>query len=826
MRRTVFCAALVAAATGAALGPPTAPAAGRCGDPAARPWCDTSKTPEQRARLVLAQMTLDEKIELMAGDDLDGVVTSDPATGTGNGIPRLGIPVLYHSDGPVGPREGQATAMPGPLSLAATFDPSLARRVGDAIANEVKHKGNDLVHAPTVEPMRTPLAGRTFETYGEDPLLSARIAVDWIKGAQAQGIIANVKHFAPNSQEGEQGAPPLTGGNGSRFLIDAIVDERTLREIYFPAFEAAVKEGRTGSLMCAYGSLNGHFACESSYLLTQVLRKEWGFDGVVISDYGFAMKSTAASAIAGTDIEMPIGGWYSNAALNLAVASGQIGEETVIDERVGAILRMMFRFGLFDRDAYPEDDTLIDKPGHANVAREVEQQGTVLLRNRDAALPLASGAIKSLAVIGEQATAYKGGGGSSNVQPFAFKAPLDAIKERAGAGVQVRHDPGTDPAVAAATALGADAAIVFVADAATEGSDKPCLALRCAAIDPVGGTPLGTLGRDDPDLLIDAVAAANKRTIVVMETGGPVLTPWADRVDAVLEAWYPGQEAGLALASVLFGDADPGGRLPVTFPVREGDIPTAGNPRQYPGVGTRVEHSEGVFIGYRHYDQRKIVPRWPFGHGLSYTSFSLSGLRLEPAADATVSVVVKNTGARAGTAVPQAYLGMPDPSGDVKQPPRALKGFAKLTLAAGASKRVSFPLDERAFSYWDTGAKGWRVKAGCYSVQVGFSSRDLPVSGIIGRGADCEGALVLPTSRRSCTGKRIVTIRLPRKMRSAKVTYGRRSAKVVRRKGRLTARLDLRRLAGRKVTVRVRGRSSKGKALRQTRVIRTCPRKS
>jgi beta-glucosidase len=809
-------AALVAA--------PGAQAAGRCGDAAQRPWCDTSRTPAERTRLLLAAMTLDEKLSLMGGDDLAGVFTGNPATGTSNGVARIGIPTVYYSDGPVGPREGQATAMPGPLALASTFDPSFARRVGGAIADEVKHKGNDLVHAPTVDLMRTPLAGRVFETYGEDPLLSSRLAVDWIRGAQAQGIIANVKHFAPNSQEGTQGAPPLTGTQGSRFLINAIIDQRTLREIYFPPFEAAVKEANVGAVMCAYGSLNGHFACESDYLLKRILREEWKFDGFVIADYGLAMKSTAASANAGTDIEMPISSWYSPTSLRAALLTGQISDQT-IDARVGALLRGMFAFGLFDRDSFAANDNAIDKPAHARVARELEEQGTVLLQNRDAALPLDSSRLKSLAVIGEQATTYKGGAGSANVSPFAFKNPFDAIRARAGSGVSIRYDDGSDPAAAAAAAHGADAAVVFVADAASEGSDKPCLSLRCAAIDPSGGSPTGTAGRQDLDALIDAVAAANPRTIVVMETGGPVLSPWAGRVDAVVEAWYPGQEAGPAIARVLFGDVDPGGRLPVTFPVGAGDIPTAGNPRQYPGVGTRVEHSEGVFIGYRHYDQHKIKPRWPFGHGLSYTTFSMSGLGLEPGADATVSVSVKNTGSRTGTTVPQLYLGMPDIAADNRQPPRALKGFTRLELAPGKAKRVSFALDERAFSYWDTSANGWRVKVGCYTVEAGFSSRDLAVKGTIGRGADCEGALVLPASRRSCTSKRTLTIRLPKRMRSAKVTYAGHRAKVKRRGGRLYAKLDLRRLSGRRVTVRVRGRSSKGKALRQTRVVRTCAKR-
>jgi beta-glucosidase len=735
MRAAARILAIACLALGASVAP--ASAAGRCGDPGSRPWCDTSLTPDKRTSLLLAAMTLEEKFSLMAGDDPAGVFTGNPATGTSNGVARVGIPVLYHSDGPVGPREGQATAMPGPLALASAFDPALARRVGQAIADEVRHKGNDLVHAPTVEPMRTPLAGRTFETYGEDPLLAARIAAEWIRGAQGEGIIGNVKHFAPNSQEGIQGAPPLTGTAGSRFFADAIVDERALREIYFPAFEASVEEADVGSLMCAYGSLNGDYACESEYLLQKVLRGDWKFDGFVIADYGFAMKSTAGSANAGTDLEMPIPGWYSPTNLQAVVASGQVSRET-IDARVGAILRTMFRFGLFDRDAFVADDNRIDKTGHATVARQLEEQGIVLLQNRGAALPLDAGRIKSLAVVGTESTAYKGGGGSSNVSPFAFKPPLDAIRGRAGPGVEVRHNQGTDPAAAAAVAAGADAAIVFVSDAATEGSDKPCLALRCAAVDPLN---TGNTTRPDPDALIDAVAAANPRTIVVMETGGPVLTPWVDRVEAVAEAWYPGQEAGPAIARVLFGDVDPGGRLPVTFPVREEDIPAAGNPAQYPGVGTRVEHSEGIFIGYRHYDEKGIAPRWPFGHGLSYTTFSISGLELAKTAEGVrATAVVKNTGKRSGTVVPQLYLGLPDPAPDVPQPPSSLKAFDKVSLAPGRSRTVGFDLTARDLSYWDVRSGGWKLVPGCAKVKVGFSSRDLPLEGDLCKAAPCRRA--------------------------------------------------------------------------------------
>ena len=742
-------AGLALAAAFLALSAAPALAAGRCGD---HPWCDTTLSPDRRAQLLLAELTQDEKLSLMAGDDPSGVFTGTPATGTSNGIPRLDVPTVYYSDGPVGPREGRATAMPAPMALAAGFDPALARRVGAAIADEVRKKGNDVVHAPTVDIMRTPLAGRTFEGYGEDPLLSSRLAVEWIRGAQAQGVIGNVKHFAPNSQEGAPpGVPPLTPAVGGRFTIDAIVDERTLREIYLPAFEAAVKEADVGSVMCAYNRINGSPACESRDLLERTLRTDWGFTGFVLADYGFATKSTANSANNGLDLDMPLGGFYSRPALSAAVESGSVTPQT-IDIRVGNILRTMFRFGLFDRADFPSDDGLIDKAAHAAVARETEEQGTVLLRN-EGVLPLDPARLRSIALIGEDADAIKGGGGSSAVNPFSFNTPRAEITKRAGPGVQVRYDSGEDRASAAATARGSDVAIVFASDTATEGVDK------------------STLATDD-DELVDAVADANPNTVVVLETAGPVLTPWRERVKAVLEAWYPGQEAGSALARVLFGDVDPGGRLPATFPRRQEDVPTTGDFDQYPGL-VEVRHKEGVFVGYRHYDQRGIEPAYPFGHGLSYASFAYRGLRIRPGAGdaARVSVEVRNTGRRAGTEVVQLYLGLPDPGPSVRQPPRALKGIAKIRLGAGQRRRVGFSVNRRALSYWDAAADAWAVAPGCYGVMVGRSSRDIRLKGTLGVRASCGQPARRCLSWRSPIGRRNI----------GRVSVGRTRAQLARR---------------------------------------------
>ena len=637
----------------------------------------------------------------------------------------------------------------------------------------MRKKGNDVVHAPTVDIMRTPLAGRTFEGYGEDPWLSSRLAVRWIQGAQSQGVIGNVKHFAPNSQEGAPpGAPPLAATVGGRFIVDARVDPRTLREIYLPAFEAAVKEADVGTIMCAYNRLNGSPACENRELLQRILRDDWGFDGFVVADYGFATKSTANSANNGLELDMPQGFFYSQPNLAAAVATGQVTPAT-IDLRVGNILRTLFRFGAFDRAAYPAGDNQIDKAGHDAVAQEVEEQGMVLLRNRGM-LPLNASRLKSIAVIGSVADSYKGGGGSSAIRPFSFSSPRAEIARRAGPGVQVRYDSGDDPERAAAVARGADVALVFAADTATEGVDKSNLAT-------------------DDDALVEAVAAANPRTTVVLETAGPVLTPWRDRVNAIVEAWYPGQAAGRAIARVLFGDTDPGGRLPATFPRRMQDVPTMGDREAYPGL-IEVRHKEGVFVGYRHYDQRGLHPAFPFGHGLSYTSFSYRGLRIRKGSGdtAAVSVEVRNTGRRTGSEVAQLYLGLPDVGASIRQPPRALKGARKLTLRPGQRRRVGFRLDARALSYWHEGSRSWRVAAGCYGVQVGRSSRDIRQSGALAiRASGCPAPRAC-LARRSPIGPRnIGRVRLG-------LTRTRLASRIgPSRRGRLVTRWCVKRSRGR-----------------------------
>lgn len=473
--------------------------------------------------------------------------------------------------------------MPSPMTVAATFDPAVAARHASVVGDEVRKKGNDVVFAPAVNMLRTPLNGRTFEYFGEDPFLAARIATAWTKAVQSEGVIANVKHFAVNNQEGEgvqpQGSPLGVPVLGSRYSVNARLDERTLREIYLPQFEAAVKEGGAGSVMCAYPRVNGAYACENQHLLEEVLKRDWRFPGFVLTDYG-AAKSTANSLNNGLDLDIWPGIAYRPELVNAALAASQ-ATESAVDEHVRRILRTLFAFGFFDRQAYPDDTKQIDQAAHDAAAAEVEQEGTVLLENDGGILPLDASATSRLALIGPEAAVIKDGGGSSAIDEFRLTTPRQGIEARLRAQ-KVVFDDGSDAARAARVAKGADVAVVVVGDRMTEGSDKACLGLNCSQAD-----------RVDRDALIDAVAAAQPRSVVVLQTGGPVLTPWRDRVRGLVEAWYPGQNGGTAIARVLFGDAEPAGRLPATFPLREQDEPTAGDREKYPGVAETVTHKEG-----------------------------------------------------------------------------------------------------------------------------------------------------------------------------------------------------------------------------------------
>jgi len=727
----------------------------RCGDPAVRAWCNVALTADQRAALLLGAMTLDEKITLLAGDTgTAGPVTgSGPHTGASFAIPRLGIPVVYYSDGPVGPRQGSATAMPIPMALAATFGGQLARNHGAEIAGEAKSKGNDVIFAPTVNLMRTPEGGRTYEAYGEDPFLVASTTVGWIDGAQSTGVIADVKHFLANNQEGQIGVPPVDAALGGRQTVDANIDERTLREVYMPQFEAAVKQANVGTVMCAYNRVNGPYACENSHTMQQVLEKEWGFKGYVLADYG-AAKNTVGDLNNGLDFEPWPAIAYSPTLVRAALTSGLV-KQKAIDDHILRILRTMFAYGIFDRAAYPDSDAQIDKAADAGVAERIEESAITLLKNQGGLLPLDSRRLHSIAVIGPYADRFVTGGGSGSVKPFAVTTPLKGITSRAGPGASINYDDGSNLNKATADAKKSDVAVVVVGDVQSEGQDKSCLGLNCAsdvtnavAESFVFGSPSCPSGCPPngfrQSALISAVAAANAKTIVVLETGGPVLTPWRGQVPGILEAWYPGQEGGTAIARVLFGDVDPGGRLPVTFPKTASQLQTYGNPLAYPGVADEEFYSEGVFVGYRWYDAHGFIPAFPFGYGLSFTTFRYTNLQIAAGVPgtqsvATVSVDVTNAGARTGTAVPQLYIGSPTTMLGKPQPIRELKGFERVTLAPGQTARVTFSLNDRSFAYYESLINDWRISPGCYQIEVGSSDRDLPLRGFIGRGGSLCG---------------------------------------------------------------------------------------
>jgi beta-glucosidase len=678
---------------------------------------DRRLLPEERAELLVAAMTLDEKLA-----QLHGHVGVNPEFPCGHstrhvpGVPRLRIPTMRITNGPAGVGPGDcspqkaATALPSGLALAASWDPALAYAFGEVVGIETLNLATHVFEAPGLNIARVPHNGRNFEYFGEDPYLAGRMAVEQVKAVQSNGIIAMPKHYAANNQE------------TNRFEVDAIIDERTLREIYLPAFEMAVRDGGAAAVMCAYPRVNGTYACENEHLLKQVLRKEWGFRGYVQSDFG-AVHSTAQSILAGTDLEMNSGVWYSAARVGAALAAGAVGVadiELLLKRRFYS----MFRLGQFDR---PLVETPIDAVGHGRVALSIAEQSAVLLKNVDGQLPLDASALRSIALIGPHMharDANTGGEGSSKVVPLYTITPMQGLRDvldRLGSSATVTYDDGAEIAAAATLAASSDIAIVMVGDNHTEGADRSNLSLP--------GTQ---------DALVLAVATANPRTIVVLKNGGPVLMPWIDRVRAVLEAWYPGSEDGNAVARLLFGVANPSGKLPVTFPKATGDVP-ARTPAQWPGVTVNgipaARYSEGLQVGYRWYDAQQIKPLFPFGFGLSYTTFALSHLQATPVVTdgktpIRVEFRLENTGRRAGAEVAQLYLGLPAMTGE---PPKRLVGFKKVWLNPGERTTVTLAIDpnatNRPLSYWDSSIRDWAIANGAYEVYLGTSAGDIAETG-------------------------------------------------------------------------------------------------
>jgi beta-glucosidase len=825
---------------------------------------------EEHINSLIEQMTLEEKVQMMHGIETEDHYRYIPP------IPRLGIPAIKMTNGPAGVSQGglppqpEATALPVPIGLASSWDPSLAEQYGALMGKETLAVGRNLLEAPMMNIVRVAVAGRNFETFGEDPYLMSQLVVPEINGVQDQGIPADAKHYVANNFEKR------------RRFVSVNISERTLREIYLPAFKNAVKQSNVATVMAAYNRVNGPYNTANKHTLADILKQEWGFEGYVMSDWG-ATHSTVPAVTAGLDQEMPAGRYFDEDLIT-AVNSGKVSEAT-INDHVRRILGVIFRFDLGERKIADADDIPIKK--HGRIARRIAEQGAVLMKNDGSLLPIDSNEVDSIAIIGPYADKAKtGGGGTSEVVPFYTVDPLSAIRERAGSDVSVEYvetsgsgyppiptsalippgegdqqglraeyynnqnwegepvatrivkqinttrkeiskidglgetyfsvrwtgklvppetgaylfsltsDDGSflyldgeqvignngyhnsetktvavnleadrtydirvdwfqdsqdaeitlawstpgraELSQAREAARNADVALVFARGSSTEGSDRDNLELNY-----------------NQNELISAVASENNRTAVVLRTGGPIVMPWVEEVPSILQMWYPGQEDGNATASILFGDTNPSGKLPVTFGKQWKDYPAnpSEHPERYPGTYEGessypvtdesdsyylfldegesypvADYSEGVYVGYRYFDEKDIEPLFEFGHGESYTSFEYGKLKLSQAAiipedSVTASVDVSNTGGVDGAEVVQVYVSDIDPA--VGRPPKELKGVSKVEIPAGETQTVSVDLDSEAFQYWDPKNEDWTVNYGKFDVLVGASSRDI-----------------------------------------------------------------------------------------------------
>ncbi|WP_431278750.1 glycoside hydrolase family 3 C-terminal domain-containing protein [Leifsonia poae] len=629
------------------------------------------------------------------------------------GIDRVGIPSIYLTDGPHGVRKQReggdhlgigdsvpATCFPPAVALGSSWDAELLERVGKALGEEAKAENVGVLLGPGINIKRSPLCGRNFEYLSEDPILSGRLGAALVNGLQSQGVGASLKHFAANNQETD------------RMRVSADVDERPLREIYLRGFQHVVEHAAPWTVMCSYNRINGVYASEDPWLLTSVLRDEWGFDGIVVSDWG-AVNNRVNALAAGLDLEMPSSNGVTDAQLVAAVADGSL-EESTLDTAADRIIDLVQKV-VDNADA----DADYDRDAHHALAREVAARSIVLLKN-DGVLPLAAGAGRSIAVIGEFArTPRYQGAGSSQIVPTRLDNALDEIRALAGdstvtfaPGYALGADETADAAAllteAVAVAQGADDVLVFVglpAEDESEGFDRDHIELPAAQTE-----------------LLDAVLAANPRVTVVLSNGGVVrVSGWADRASGIVEGWLLGQAGGGAVADVLFGVVNPSGRLAESIPVRIEDTPAFLN---FPGENGHVRYGEGLFVGYRDYDARKAAVSFPFGHGLSYTTFEYSGLEVTGSADGIdVSLTVANIGDRDGREVVQAYVSVPGSA--ATRPVRELKGFANVAVAAGSAETVRIHIPNEDLAYFDTDQREWVVEAGDYEVTVGASSRDL-----------------------------------------------------------------------------------------------------
>ena len=703
------------------------------------PWMNPSLSPDERAAMVVKEMTIDEKIQMLHGTGMVGLspmsplaIHSNGGAGYVPGIPRLGIPALQMSDAAYGVRvSGEngrySTALPSDIAGAATWDLAGAYEYGALIGRELRAQGYNMGLGGGVNLTREPRDGRTFEYMGEDPILAGKMVASAIKGLQDQHVIGDIKHYALNDQE------------SGRNAVNVNIDKRAARESDLLAFEIGVLDSNVGAVMCSYNRVNGDYACENKYLLTDLLKNDWKFKGFVLTDWGGAHSTEKASA-AGLDHEQP--GWiFYGDVLKKAVASGNV-PQSEFDDHVQRILRTMFATGVIDD---PPQKSVVDVERGFEVARTLEEQAIVLLKNDHEQLPLAASRVHSIAIIGPHAdVGMISGGGSAQVDPPIGNAimppgkgqtrwlepvwfptsPLKSVRAKVP-GANVQFDSGADPEKAASLAAKADVAIVFAYQWESEDMDLPTLSLP-----------------ENQDSLISKVAAANPHTVVVLETGGPVTMPWAGQVSAILEAWFAGSKGSDAVANVLFGEVNPSAKLPVTFPRSDADLPhptIVKPPRESVPDNTKPEpwiqiaaglppfqitYDEGVKVGYKWYDAEKKPVLFPFGHGLSYTTYSYSNLKAEPGRTPRVTFTVKNTGKRAGAEVAEVYASLP---ASAAEPPKRLVGWSKVMLKPGESKEVSVEVEPKYLSVFNVEQNGWQLLPGEYGFMVGGSSQNLPL---------------------------------------------------------------------------------------------------
>ena len=703
-------------------------------------YLDPSKPLEERVQDALSRMTLEEKV----------AITHAQSKFSSAGVPRLGIPEVWHTDGPHGIRpevlwdewdqagwtNDSCTAFPALVNLAATWDRELSRLYGDCIGQEARYREKDILLGPGINMGRTPLNGRTFEYMGEDPYLAGQLVVPYIQGVQSNGVAACVKHFAMNNQEVR------------RTSTSSNVDDRTMYEIYLPAFEAAVKEGGAWAIMGSYNLYNNQFNCHNKRLLCDILKGEWGFDGVVVSDWGGCRDDDEAAAY-GLDIEM--GTWtnglsgaasdgYSNYHLAKPylerLRDGRASLEG-LDDKASRVLRTIFRTSM-GRQHFGS----FNSPEHYAAARKIAAEGLVLLKN-DGTLPLQIPLGGKLLVVGENA--YKMmvvGGGSSNLKTKYEIIPLEALREAFDGKASVVWERGyvgdttTDynKVVTGQDLSESRSAEQLLADAVASASDADCI-LYIGGLNKSKGQDNEGTDRADivlpygQDALIEALAATGRPMVVVNISGSPVAMPWASKVNAIVQGWYGGSESGHALVDVLTGAVNPSGKLPFTMPIALADGPLK-TERQYPGIKEEGKkwwqeyYDEGVFIGYRWYSSKDIPVQYPFGHGLSYTTFDVSDVSVKRAGDGfKVSAAVKNTGSVPGAEVVQLYVS--DVESSVERPVKELKGFEKVYLQPGESRKVQFTLDRRALSFFDADSHAWVAEPGEFRALVGTSSEDI-----------------------------------------------------------------------------------------------------